>query len=213
MSALATSDQVRAIKAAQRRHGIEDPDYRAALRAFGVVSCKDLTVGQAGVFLDNLNSGRSRFARSSKNRATGRYADILQALWIAAWNLGIVRDPDDAALLAFVKRQTKADHTRFLRDPRDTRRVIEAIKAMLVRGGVVWPKGQLGTDPVARKRAIVAAQLIILGRCGAAVPPAAIDLADTYARGLAGGSELDALSRHLGVAVRRARQTHHQGAK
>jgi len=63
-----------------------------------------------------------------------------QALWIAAWNLGLARSRDDAAMLAFVERQTGLSHTRFLADPIDAAKAIEGLKAWLVRdGGVTWP--------------------------------------------------------------------------
>ncbi|WP_409362078.1 phage protein GemA/Gp16 family protein [Bartonella heixiaziensis] len=55
------------------------------------------------------------------------------------WNLGIIRDRSDKALLAFVKRQTGIDHIRFLRDSDDACRAIEALKGWLQReGGVDW---------------------------------------------------------------------------
>lgn len=70
---------------------------------------------------------------------TGPYARKLQALWISGWNLGLVDSARDAALLAFVKRQTGFEATRFLRDPMDAAKVIEGLKAWLARdGGVVW---------------------------------------------------------------------------
>jgi len=70
---------------------------------------------------------------------TGPYAKKLQALWIAGWNLGIVRDRTDAAMLAFIKRQTGIEHTAFLRDAADARKAVEALKSWLTRaGGVSW---------------------------------------------------------------------------
>ena len=71
-------------------------------------------------------------------KLSGRYAAKLQALWIAGWNLGIFENRDDAALEAFVKRQTGLDAVRFCRDPQDARKAIEALKAILAREGVDW---------------------------------------------------------------------------
>jgi hypothetical protein len=69
----------------------------------------------------------------------GPFARKLQALWIAGWNLGIVRDRRDGALLAFVKRQTGIDHTRFLLDGREAAKAVEALKAWMTReAGVDW---------------------------------------------------------------------------
>ncbi|MES0164868.1 regulatory protein GemA [Mesorhizobium sp. M0027] len=69
----------------------------------------------------------------------GPFAKKLQALWIAAWNLGIVRDRRDAAMLSFVKRQTGIEHTRFLLDAEDSAKAIDALKAWMTReAGVDW---------------------------------------------------------------------------
>ncbi|WP_375640671.1 regulatory protein GemA, partial [Bartonella sp. MM55XZML] len=84
----------------------------------------------------------------------GKYAKKLQALWIAGWNLGIIRDRSDKALLAFVKRQTGVDHIRFLRDSDDACRAIEALKGWLQReGGVDW-RGKNREDSWRKKPSI-----------------------------------------------------------
>ncbi|MEO1986621.1 MAG: regulatory protein GemA [Martelella sp.] len=80
-------------------------------------------------------------------KLTGPYAGKLQALWIAAWNLGIVDNRDDAALLAFVKRQTGIDHTRFLANAADAKKAIEALKIWVGReGGVDWSTSRFLPD-------------------------------------------------------------------
>lgn len=80
-------------------------------------------------------------------KLTGPYASKLQALWIAAWNLGIVDNRDDAALLAFVKRQTGIEHTRFLANAADARKAIEALKKWIGReGGVDWNESRFDPD-------------------------------------------------------------------
>ncbi|MER8923364.1 regulatory protein GemA [Mesorhizobium sp. M0802] len=69
----------------------------------------------------------------------GPFAKKLQALWIAAWNLGIVGDRTDAAMLSFIKRQTGIEHTRFLLDAEDAAKAIDALKAWMTReAGVDW---------------------------------------------------------------------------
>ncbi|WP_319519658.1 regulatory protein GemA [uncultured Martelella sp.] len=68
-----------------------------------------------------------------RKKLTGPFAPKLQALWIGAWNLGIVENRDDKALLAFVKRQTGIDHTRFLYYADDAAKAIEALKAWMTR--------------------------------------------------------------------------------
>ncbi len=68
-----------------------------------------------------------------RKKLAGPFATKLQALWIGAWNLGIVENRDDKALLAFVKRQTGIDHTRFLYYADDAAKAIEALKAWTAR--------------------------------------------------------------------------------
>ena len=95
---------------------------------------------QEGVLAELRRLG---FRSTQRRRLEGPFARKLQALWIAAWNLGLVRNRDDAALLAFVKRQTGVDHTRFLHDPAAAARAIEALKGWLARdGGVDWCEGR-----------------------------------------------------------------------
>lgn len=194
MSALATPDQVRAIQTARRRAGLQEDDYRAALGGFGVASCKDLTAGQAGAFLDRLNGGSKPARTPSKDRATGPFAKKLQALWLAGWNLGVVRDRTDAAMMHFVERQTGITHVRFLRDPQDAAKAIEAVKAMVARdANLRWPKAA-GPGAIELKRAVVAAQHAILADRG--LYPEVLESA-RY-----GAAELDALSKRLGVIIR-----------
>lgn len=75
--------------------------------------------------------------KPGKNKLQGKYAPKLQALWIGAWNLGIVENKSDQALLAFVKRQTGIDHTRFLRHHEDANKAIESLKAWMKRKAFV----------------------------------------------------------------------------
>ena len=189
---LATAAQIRAIKTAQRRQGLDDGAYRAALEGFGAASSKALTVVQANAFLDRLNGA---VGRPASRRATGPFAKKLQALWIAAWNLGAVRDPDDTALLTLVERQTGIPHTRFLRDATDAEKAIEAVKAMLVRAGVRWPS-RPGPGAIELKRAIVAALYARLAEHGLYPEFGPFDRLD--------GPALDALARRLGAVLRPA---------
>lgn len=196
MTALATRDQVRAIHAAKSRAGLREEEYRGVLAGFGVASSKDLSGADAAAFLDRLNAGRGPLQRPSSRRATGPFAGKLQALWIAGWNLGVVRERDDAAMMALVERQTGLAHTRFLRDPVDAAKAIEAVKAMLVRdGGVQWPKRK-GPASIELKRAIVAAQLRRLADSGLYPEGGAFERLDP--------AGLDALSKRLGVELRRS---------
>ena len=62
----------------------------------------------------------------------------LRALWISGWHLGVVRDRTDAALAAWVRRQTGLDAAAWAA-PVETARAIEALRAWLARAaGVDW---------------------------------------------------------------------------
>lgn len=128
-------EQIKAIHVLKGQAGLSDPDYRTHLKErFKVVSSKDLSETQAGLLMDDLRGLSGRAApRSAAKRASGKFAPVLQALWLAGYNLGVVENPDDAALLAFVKRQCKVDHDRFLNDGAEAAKAIEALKSWIGR--------------------------------------------------------------------------------
>lgn len=130
---------------AKKQLGLDDDTWRDLLeRETGKRSSKDMSDGERGRVLDVLKTkGFKPASGSSRKGLEGKYAGKLQALWIAGWNLGLVKNRDDAALLAFVKRQTGIDHTRFLRYHDDATKAIEALKAWLARdGGVDWSESR-----------------------------------------------------------------------
>lgn len=141
-----------AIHVGLKHIGIEGEDARDFYeRLTGKRSLRDMSPKQQDAVIDELR--RLGFNKANVRRPdgrpklTGRFAAKLQALWIAAHNLGIVENRDDAALLAFVKRQTGIDHVRFLKFPDDARKAVEALKAWIARvGGVHWSDGKLRPD-------------------------------------------------------------------
>lgn len=130
-----------AIHVAKKTLGLDDDTYRAKLHLItGKTSARDLTEGERERVLAEFrrNGWRPEARRADgRQKLTGKYAAKLQALWIAAYNLGIVRNRDDAALVAFVKRQTGIDHVRFLSSGPDAARAIEAMKSWLTREAAV----------------------------------------------------------------------------
>ncbi len=66
-----------------------------------------------------------------------------RALWAALANAGQVHTDTDAALMAYVKRQTHLEHWRFL-NGHQVNSVIEALKRWCVRTGVA-------TQPVTKQ--------------------------------------------------------------
>ncbi|SNY91374.1 Protein of unknown function [Cohaesibacter sp. ES.047] len=128
-----------AIHVGLKQLGIAEEDARDLYqRQTGKRSLKVMTSKQHEAVLGELR--RMGFSKTNgKKKLEGKFAPKLQALWIAAWNLGIVRDRKDSALLAFVKRQTGIDHTRFLQYPEDATKAIEALKSWMRReAGVEW---------------------------------------------------------------------------
>ncbi|WP_375618755.1 regulatory protein GemA [Bartonella sp. AC134YNZD] len=126
----------------KRALGLDDETYRALLfRLTGKQSARDLNFSEQRLVVHEMKA--CGFKPKGK-QLEGKYAKKLQALWIAGWNLGIIRDRSDKALLSFVKRQTGIDHIRFLRDGDDASKAIEALKGWLQReGGVDWKEKKI----------------------------------------------------------------------
>lgn len=137
-----------AIQAGLRQLGIEQEDARDLFqRQTGERSLRAMSPAQHEDIVEELRRlGFKRVSKLASKPLQGPFARKLQAQWIALWNLGIVSDRTDAALLAFVRRQTGIDHVNFLRDPAEARKAIDGLKGWMAReGGVVWG-GSSGQD-------------------------------------------------------------------
>jgi hypothetical protein len=147
-----------AIHVARKQLGLDDDTARDLYqRVTGKRSLRDCSTADHERIVEELR--RHGFRKVSKGRSRGLegpFAKKLHALWIAAWNLGLTRDHTDRALTAFVQRQTGLDAVRFLRDPADARKAIEALKGWIARdGGVVWGSSQ-GQDFLQRDQGKIA---------------------------------------------------------
>lgn len=133
-------NSIAAIHVAKKQLGLDDDTYRAALVSItGKASTRDMSEAERNKVIAQF---RDRGFKPAPKALQGPFAPKLQALWIAGWNLGIVRDRGDDAMLAFVKRQTGIDHTRFLIYAEDARKAVEALKGWIARaGGVDWSTG------------------------------------------------------------------------
>lgn len=132
---------IAAIHSGLRQLGIDQDDARDLYeRQTGKRSLREMNARQQQAIVDELRRlGFQKASRHGSRPLQGPFAKKLQAQWIALWNLGVVADRTDAALLAFVKRQTGIDHVNFLRDPAEARKVIDGLKGWMAReGGVVW---------------------------------------------------------------------------
>ncbi len=145
------SRSIAAMHVAKKELGLDDATYRATLaQVTGKSSSAEMTEPERQKVLEHFRSkGFKGGSKGSRKPLEGAYAGKLQALWIAGYNLGLVRDRDDRALLAFVKRQTGLDHVRFLRHAQDATKAIEGLKGWLERsGGVDWKEHEDPADCV-----------------------------------------------------------------
>ncbi len=144
-------------------------------------------------------SAASAGKRRPRDTMSGPYAGVLRALWLSAYNLGIVENRDDRALIAFVERQTRVSHPAFLHSGEDARKAIEALKAMISReAGVHWPRR---SDVVATKLAIVEAQMRMIAAFEPENEPADVSVARLREAGHA-ENVIDGLQQRLGARLR-----------
>lgn len=165
---------------------LDDDTYRDLLeRITGVRSAGDMTEQQRLQVIAEMDrqgaasAGPRRSLRA--DRVSGRYAGILRALWLTGYNLGIIRDNRDSALIAFVERQTGLSHTAWLNDPHDAARAIEALKKWIEREGQVKLTSRSADD---RREAVIERQLELLGL--ASLPEELTDAADDEVIGALG---------------------------
>ena len=137
--------------------GFDDDAYRDFLfQQAGVRSAKDLSVAGAGRVIERMReiTGERPAVKGSVAGLDTPVGSKLRALWIAGFNLGIVRARDDKAMLAFLERQTGVSHVRFLQDPRAAASAIEGLKSWLSRQAAVeWPANS--DDVIGAKRAVL----------------------------------------------------------
>ncbi|MGO7686594.1 gp16 family protein [Rhizobium ruizarguesonis] len=143
---------IAAIHVAKKQLGLDEDTYRAKLKVItGKASAKAMTEAERErvlqVFRKEGFQPKSNRRVDGRLKLSGKYAGKLQALWISAWNLGIVQNRDDVALVKFVERQTGIEHVRFLKNAADARKAVEALKAWIARaGGVDWSDTEIMSD-------------------------------------------------------------------
>jgi phage gp16-like protein len=149
--------RVAKIQIAKKELAIDDETYRALLRRkFGVESSTALTLRQLDELLDHFKAQGFKPAKAaaparagSRRLATNKYARKVRALWISLYHLGVVRDPAEAALVAYVQRVTGGrgrglEALEWLKGE-EAYKAIEALKAWAEReGGVDWSADGLG---------------------------------------------------------------------
>lgn len=153
------------VQIARRDLGLDEDTYRAMLtRITGQSSASACTDAQLGVVLDELAAkgwkpkvvqGGRTAPRGRPGRADQPVARKARAMWISLHQLGVVRDPSEAALEAFARRQLGVDRLRWA-VASEANAMIEALKQMAERAG--WSQDLSGV-PAAQHVAVLKARL------------------------------------------------------
>lgn len=128
------TSSIAAIHSLSKKLGLDEDTRRAKMTVItGKSSTKDMTEDERQLVVVALKAEAGQMPRkgAQAKQLTGKYAKKLQALWIAGYNLGVIKDRRDTALLAFVKGQAGVEHTQFLHDPADGRAAVEGLKGWL----------------------------------------------------------------------------------
>lgn len=139
-----------AIHMAQKALGLSAEDASALkLAVTGKASSADMSAAQRSQYLAHLSGLQERAGliapRQAKRPYVQRSVDDAQderwgkarALWHALSDAGVVHTNTDAALMAYVKRQTHMEAWRFL-NGYQVNAVIEALKKWCVRANVAF---------------------------------------------------------------------------
>ncbi|MGB0695390.1 MAG: regulatory protein GemA [Rhodospirillaceae bacterium] len=171
------SNPYKAIYAAAAKAGLNE-DMRRDIykKVTGKTSLRDMSPKDRSFVLAHLER-LSGDAQSRKSKDPPQVRKI-KALWISAYWLGITWTKDDQALRAFVLRQCKIHHEKWLWNADDAKPVAEALKGWLARAaGVDWAV----KDP---RLAVVQAQIRALHKRGEATGERDEEPTDTTIRRL-----------------------------
>ncbi len=129
--------------AAKKAAQLDDETLRDCLQAsIGRRSARGLTMIECNKVLAHMEAMGHGVKAQGSTQISGAFGKKAVALWLSAWNLGIVQDRSDKALLSWVKRQTKVDHINWV-DGEDGSKVIDALKGWIKReAGVDWSTDQ-----------------------------------------------------------------------
>jgi phage gp16-like protein len=132
------------IRAAQTCRGkvsglAEDEAWRDFLeRVTTRRSLREMSPPQIGRVIEELH----RLGAPRLNRPLpSPQARLARGLWIELAEIGAVRDRSDAALNAFVRRQSNVDAARWLTEPAEAKKVVEALKAWVKRARLAQGEG------------------------------------------------------------------------
>lgn len=123
------------IQVGKNQLDMDDDSYRAMLVS---VTKKNSTTVMAAWELENVKlrlvklGFRVKHKSGNRPQAMDRQSKKIRALWLQLAAVGLVRDPSEQALAAYVKRQTGVDAMQWLSDDQPMK-VIEALKKWLGR--------------------------------------------------------------------------------
>lgn len=163
-AAPASTSQIAIIHMLAAKARMDEDTYRSfLLREGGARSTKKLSRAAAGAVIDRLRTivREPVWAKGAVAGLDTPIARKLQALWLTGYNLGLIHDRTDRAMLSFLERQTGVSHTRFLHHPSEATPAVQALKSWLRRdGGVEWPieTRRDDSDIVDLKQAVLEAQ-------------------------------------------------------
>ncbi|MYE01493.1 MAG: regulatory protein GemA [Alphaproteobacteria bacterium] len=195
---------------ADARHGLQE-------RLTGKASLTEMSDAELEVVKRELWQRRRRAGPARHRMPRTPTASKLRALWIAAWNLGVVEDRSDRALAAFTRRQLNIDSLTW--SAPILARAVEALKLWLARpvgtggGGVVWSgrDGSGRAPPEVARADVLRAQWHRLHDLGLVEIRDEGGLCQYVARLIAAGvrsvehlsaDEADAAMRHFGDRIR-----------
>jgi len=119
------------IQVLKRGAALDDASYRDLLeRETGKRSSKGMSDAE---HLKVISALEALPSVKDVSKVTGPFARKLQALWIAGYNLDVIHDKSDKAMISFLKRQTGLDHHRFLREGADATKAIDGLKLWIRR--------------------------------------------------------------------------------
>lgn len=128
---------VRLLHVAQRSLGMDEDAYRQALAvATGKRSAAAMSLDELQKALDHFK--RCGFVVEPARKAGSRPRDVsgqgklIRHLWLKLHACGAVRDPSEAALAAWVKRETGVDALQWL-DVKEASRCAEKLKKWMER--------------------------------------------------------------------------------
>lgn len=127
-----------AVYAARRQLGLDDDTARDVYeQVTGKRSLRAMTERERQAVVSALRAKGFRRAAPSATDPASKYRPILRALWIAGWNLGVVRDRSDRAMESWILQSAGVDHPKWIWKTDNAHKAIEGLKAWLAREGCV----------------------------------------------------------------------------